>query len=74
MITAEIRVNCGLIGHIYCVNEVQTEPPGEWYAYSYEYYMPGEQVIKGTVKHYRPNGAIALLKEICEDIETKGGK
>jgi len=72
MITAEIRVNTQLIGHIYCVNEVGDDDG--WCQYSYEYYCPGEGTIKGTVRHYRPNGAVALMKEICEDIETQGGK
>jgi hypothetical protein len=86
MLTADIRINGALIGHIYCVNEKTINPPGDdrfhpvpivtskWYEYSYEYYRPGEGIIKGAVQHYRPNGAAALLKEICEDIETKGGK
>lgn len=72
MITAEIRVNTQLIGHVYCVNE-EGDPDG-WCDYSYEYYCPGEETIKGTVEHFRPNGAAALMKAIFEDIETKGGK
>ena len=90
MLTVEIKVNGQndqIVGHIYCVKETQMpRPPGDdrfhpmpgitsqWYEYSYEYYKPGELIIKGSVQHYRPNGAVALMKEICEDIETKGGK
>lgn len=84
MITAELRINTQLMGHIYCVNEKDIPGPDGsrdwntalkgWCEYSYEYYKPGENIIKGTVEHYRPNGAIALMKEICEDIEGKGGK
>lgn len=72
MITAELRVNCGFIGHIYCVNIGGDDD--DWCDYRYEYYTPDEKVISGRVKHFRPNGAIALMKEICEDIETQGGK
>lgn len=72
MITAEIRINTQLIGNIYCVRKTATDM--DWCEYSYEYYKPGHGLIQGLVKHYQPNGAIALFKEICEDIETKGGK
>lgn len=85
MITAEIRVSGRLIAHVYCVNEEPVPGPGnrwdardtEWYRYSYEYLSVGEGakgVINGEVKHFRPNGAAALMKEIFEDVETKGGK
>lgn len=87
MITAEIRHDSKMIGHINaaCVKQMP-RPPGDdkfhpmpgvtsqWYEYTYEYYKPGEAIITGTVQHYHPNGAAALMKEIFEDIETKGGK
>lgn len=72
MITAEIRINGQFLGHVYCVNE--EGDPDDWCDYSYEYYRPEQGLIKGEVRHFRPNGAAALLKEIFEDIETKGGK
>jgi len=69
MITAEIRVNCGLIGHVYCVNE-EGEADG-WCTYRYEYYELDCDIVRGHVKHFRPAGAASLLKKIFEDIESK---
>lgn len=85
MITAEIRVNGQMIGHIYCINEKRTRGPGRhcdaldegwdegWYEYSYEYYRPGLHIIKGKVRHFRDNDAAALMKEVFDTI-MKGGK
>lgn len=72
MITAEIRVNAQLVGHVYCVNEGGTSDG--WCTYRYEYYCPDKETIKGEVMHFRPNGAAALLKEIFENVESQGGK
>jgi hypothetical protein len=72
MITAEIRVNAQLVGHIYCVNT--GNHTNGWHKYRYEYYRPDGGIIKGEIEHFRDNGAIALVKEICEDVETKGGQ
>lgn len=72
MLTVEMHVGTHYTGRISCTRKTSVDEP-EWNAYSYEYYVVGKEVIKGTVKHHTPNGAIGLLKEICEDIETKGG-
>ena len=83
MLTAEIKINGVMIAHVYAVNkglvprttEKKAHPfCGEFCTYAYEYYRPEHTVIRGKVEHFRPNGAAALLKEICEDIEGKGGK
>lgn len=77
MMTVEFHVGAHYTGRISCTREKPVDVSAvspEWYVYSYEYYVVGKEIIKGTVKHHSPNGAIALLKEICEDIESKGGK
>ena len=84
MLMVGLHLNDDPIGTVYCVNAgpVSDLPgdtnkhadPDQLYAYSYEYHKPNSQIIRGTVRHYRLNGTVALLKEICEDIETKGGK
>lgn len=86
MITADIKENGIPFGHVYVVNQEQlSRPPDDteggfypepppWYRYRYEYYRPEHDVIRGTVVHFRPNGAAALLKTVFEDVETKGGK
>jgi len=86
MLTAMLQLDDEVIGTVYCVNagplaapeetkkEDRNSEEGEWCEFAYEYHRECARTIRGTVKHYRPNGAIALMKEICEDIETKGGK
>ena len=87
MISTIIRNDMQVVhGYINCTGEKECNPPGDsafhpmpcitsrWCEVDYEYYRVGEKIIRGTVKHFRDNGAVALLKEICEDIETKGGK
>jgi len=72
MLTAEIKVDGNTIAHIYAVKDGDTV--GELRDYVFEYYRPERGVIKGKVRHHRPNGAVALLKEICENVEMQGGK
>lgn len=76
MITAELRVNGQFIGHIYARNE-GGEVNG-WCEYRYECYTlnddSGNSLVNGKVRHFRPNGAVALFKEICEDVGTRGSK
>ena len=77
MITAEIKVNGAMIAHVYAVNQGEASILPEvkdMCFYTYEYYRPEHTVIRGKVTHFRPNGAAALLKEIFEEVETKGGK
>ena len=81
MITVAIQDETAT-GYIVCIREREMPPlPGNtsgWNECDYEYYRPGESIIQGTVRHHPPNGAIALLKEICEDIDEAydlyGGK
>lgn len=83
MFTVQMHRNDEVIGTVYCVNSSpvvntadasdENEEHGMWCEYAYEYHQHGVVAHRGTVKHYRPNGAVALLKEICEDIEAKGG-
>ena len=77
MITAEIKVNGVMIAHVYVVNQgaASLDPDVDGLCeYHYEYYRPEHSVIRGKAEHFRPNGAAALLKEVFEDVEGKGGK
>jgi len=78
MLTCDIKVNGRRIATISAVNQGKkgitlSEFELGWrkYLYKYDNYEPKQQ-LQGSVHHFRPSGAIALIKEICEDLETKG--
>lgn len=72
MITAEIRVNAGLIGHLY-VRQIDELDEGQ-YLYTVEYYeLESGEVIKARLQHDRKDGAVTLMRkalEIIEDIKA----
>ena len=86
MIGVEIRTSMLDIQQITCTAVEPINPPGDtafhpmksitsqWYRCTYEYYKPGDQIVKGAVEHYCPDGEIALLQKLCEDILKKGGE
>ena len=72
MLTAELRVNCGLIGHIYIVNEKDLGyDTFNTCQYRYEYYELDKEIKRGRVVHDRDEGALELIKKVIEDIEEK---
>jgi len=80
MLTVDIKENGRLIGHIVAVNQdvkgvTKAEWLAGWRAYEYEYtpYKTKGNRKVGQVAHCRTNGATALVKEICEDLEAKHG-
>ncbi len=69
MLTAEIRVNCGLIGHMYIVNEGEINAHHS--KYRYEYYTPDKKIKKGNVTHKYTDGALILIQKVIESINPK---
>ncbi len=72
MLTAVITIDGKQAGTVVCKNIDGAYNDRAEYEYLYTGDAP--PIIKGRVFHHKPNGAIALLKEVCEDIETKGGR
>lgn len=71
MLTAEIKVNGCLIGHIYAHNTgyVHAQNHDEC---SYEYHIydvtEGSVIKSGRVEHARSSGAFALIQTIIEEL------
>jgi len=72
MVTAEIRINGTLLGHIYAVNDVTLENGQS--LYHWECYVPDRgPLVGGTeLRHRREDGALALISKIIEAAKTKG--
>lgn len=65
MLTAEIKINGVLIGHIYIVNEY-TNADGDA-SYRWEYYEPDGGLTKGAgLTHKRSDGAVALIAKVAK--------
>lgn len=70
MLTAEIKVNGVLIGHVYIHNEGYVndnlDDDDDMCNYSYHAYDVGEGEIigRGTVKHPRKDGAFRLVERV----------
>ena len=75
MLTAEIKINGCMIGHIYIVNEGELGTSGI-YNYSWEYYKPGSDspqrvVMSGHTSHTRGEGALTLIKKVVDIVNRK---
>jgi len=72
MITAEIRVNTALIGHVYCIRETKIPLPSGKDLYSVSYYHPeSEQLVTFQLEHEREKGAVNLMKKIFSKLDKK---
>lgn len=71
MLTAEIRVNTTLIGHLYIVNEGLFITKPEFTQYRYEYYEPDKNIITGKVIHKRSEGALTLIETVIKNIKEQ---
>ena len=75
MLTAEIKINGKLIGHLYIVNKgfvtFELGKINDECDYEYECYMVEEEepVIKGHVKHSRKSGALELIKKVIRNVQ-----
>lgn len=67
MITAEIKINTALIGHLYCVNKGPID--GEEYLYECHYYPVGKEVIHFNVAHERSQGAVSLMRVVVNELD-----
>ncbi len=76
MLTAEIKVNGCLIGHLYVVKVGPL--PDEYrdlYEYDYSYHEIGSEIVtNGKLPHYRSNGALALVRLCAEQLKKRGCK
>lgn len=64
MLTAEIKVNGVLIGHMYVVNEYMHDDEA---SYRWEYYEPDGGLTKGVgLTHKRSDGAVALIAKVAK--------
>jgi hypothetical protein len=81
MLTAEIRINGKLLGHLYIINRgcasaayeiglVDTPTSMDDYLYDYEYFEVGSNKSPrtGKVAHKREDGALALIRICAEDV------
>jgi hypothetical protein len=78
MLQVEIKVNGRIIATVKAVNQdkkglTPAEFDDGWRQYLYEYDYPNHTKCEGTVLHFRKNGHVALIKEICEDLEATHG-
>jgi hypothetical protein len=80
MITAEVRVNGALIGHMYIHNEKTLFPSAQEYKKHLcdkcEYYVEYTEVGKGKIfigrlEHWGNDGAVALMAKAFELIDKK---
>jgi hypothetical protein len=73
MLTAEIKINGILIGHLYIHNEVKEfiDPDGI-HPYSAEYYEVGSGEIKrALLPHRRSDGALTLIAKVIKALKIK---
>ena len=70
MITAEIKINGTLLGHLYAYNTgIKSELDTDVYRYNYEYYKVGEgKVTIGSITHSRADGAEKLISLLMGEI------
>ncbi len=80
MLTAEIRVNSFLIGHIAIHNTSQPDQQELELAfiYDYEVYMthgpggePKHAVARGSLSHAYHDGALELIKKVIDDASSE---
>ena len=71
MLSAEIKINGSLLGHLYLHNLGYLKGKLTECEYEYEYYEIGKKIIKGNVIHDRQDGAIKLLEIATTDITSK---
>jgi len=64
MLTADIRINGALIGHLYILNVGLREDDKT--GYKIEYYEPGNEIKRGFVLHDRQEGASVLVQKALE--------
>ena len=73
MLTAEIKVNGALIGHVYIHNEGYLGADTNVCGYTYHIYDVGEAAIvkEGHVEHDRSDGAFALINRVLDALPYK---
>lgn len=71
MFSLELRINNGLVGHAYCVNELVTEEGIG--VYNIEYYRLGKEpsVMKFRIAHKRDEGAEKLALLILREADKR---
>ena len=68
MITAEIKINGTMLGHLYIVRDKPIVKHTLPVSYTFEYYEISKGVSGGSVMHKPVDGALRLLRTVIDKI------